>query len=154
MTAPFRRILKAIQLFSDSASLGQHRCNGSGTWAFKVARRVVRNAGVPLADVATFLHGGKCTPGPTGCAGALDQFLDTFAGYCSLSRSQKKTCSVPKISTTELRHLLARELDRQGVSNRPSGEVIATTQLELDGTFTLHSKTSAKNEETMIRFVA
>ena len=51
-----------------------------------------------------------------------------------------------KITTSELRQLLHRELERQGcpitddLANR-----IATEQIELEGTFTLHSKTAAKN---------
>ncbi len=51
-----------------------------------------------------------------------------------------------KVPASETRQLLQRELERQGC---PAAEFlsnqIASEQIELDGTFTLHSKTAAKN---------
>ncbi|MCL4851484.1 MAG: hypothetical protein KJZ78_08870 [Bryobacteraceae bacterium] len=51
-----------------------------------------------------------------------------------------------KITTSELRQMLAREFERQGCprASELAGRV-ATEQIELEGTFILHSKTAAKN---------
>ncbi|MCZ2075738.1 MAG: hypothetical protein LC130_12160 [Bryobacterales bacterium] len=51
-----------------------------------------------------------------------------------------------KITTSELRQLLIRDFERQGCPTTDAlAERIAAGQIELEGTFILHSKTAAKN---------
>src|SRR4029077_17101963 len=61
-------------------------------------------------------------------------------------RTKEDLLPYTKITTSELRQLLVREFERQGC---PAVDTltarIATEQIELQGTFVLHSKTAAKN---------
>ncbi len=120
-------------------------------WAFKVctAGGFEMPAFALADDGYLFLHGGKVYSGSDWMPQDRSiNSLDTSRGLVVRYPVRMKEDLLPytKIPTTELRQLLARELDRQGCFEKDTlAEVIATAQLELEGTFTLHSKTAAKN---------
>ena len=77
--------------------------------------------------------------------------LDTIRGLVVRYPVRMKEDLLPytKIPTSELRQLLARELDRQGCFEKDAlAEVIATTQLELEGTFTCTRRPRPRMGET------
>ena len=118
-------------------------------WAFKVctAGGFEMPAFALADDGYLFLHGGKVYSGSDWMP--QDRTINSLATSRGLVvrypvRMKEDLLPYTKIPTTELRQLLARELDRQGCFEKDTlAEVIATVQLELDGTFILHSKTAA-----------
>lgn len=120
-------------------------------WAFKVctAGGFEMPAFALADDGYLFLHGGKVYSGSDWMP--LDRSINALATSRGLVvrypvRMKEDLLPYTKIPATELRQLLARELDRQGCAGIDAlADVIATAQLELEGTFTLHSKTAAKN---------
>ena len=120
-------------------------------WAFKVctAGGFEMPAFALADDGYLFLHDQKVYSGSDWMPQdrSINQ-LETGRGLVVRYPVRMKEDLLPytKITTSELRQLLDRELERQGcpisddLANR-----IATEQIELEGTFTLHSKTAAKN---------
>src|ERR1700674_4359154 len=102
-------------------------------WAFKVctAGGFEMPAFALADDGYLFLHGGKVYSGSDWMPQDRSiNFLDTIRGLVVRYPVRMKEDLLPytKIPTSELRRLLARELDRQGCSERDTlAEVIATT---------------------------
>jgi hypothetical protein len=120
-------------------------------WAFKVctAGGFEMPAFALADDGYLFMHDGKVYSGSDWIPQDRSvNALTTNQGLVVRYPVRMKEDLLPytKITTSELRQLLAREFGRQGC---PATDVlanrIATEQIELEGTFVLHSKTAAKN---------
>ena len=95
------------------------------------------------------LHDGKVYSGSDWIR--LDHSINALATNRGLVvrypvRMKEDLLPYTKITTSDLRQMLARELEHQGCphASELAGR-IATEQIELEGTFVLHSKTAAKN---------
>jgi hypothetical protein len=120
-------------------------------WAFKVctAGGFEMPAFALADDGYLFVHDGKVYSGSDWMP--QDRSINSLATSRGLVvrypvRMKEDLLPYTKIPQTEVRQLLAREIERDGRSD-PEGlaQVIAAAQLELEGTFVLHSKTAAKN---------
>ncbi|MEZ5399200.1 MAG: hypothetical protein R2729_05985 [Bryobacteraceae bacterium] len=120
-------------------------------WAFKVctAGGFEMPAFALADDGYLFVHGGKVYSGSDWMP--QDRSINSLATERGLIvrypvRMKEDLLPYIKITTSELRQLLTREFDRQGCPVTDAlAERIATEQIELEGTFILHSKTAAKN---------
>jgi hypothetical protein len=120
-------------------------------WAFKVctAGGFEMPAFTLADDGCLFMHAGKVYSGSDWIP--QDRSVNSLATDRGLVvrypvRTKEDLLPYTKITTSELRQLLVREFERQGC---PAVDTlaarIAAEQIELDGTFVLHSKTAAKN---------
>lgn len=120
-------------------------------WAFKVctAGGFEMPAFALADDGYLFVHGGKVYSGSDWMP--QDRSINSLATERGLVvrypvRMKEDLLPYTKITTSELRQLLMREFDRQGCPVTDAlAERISTEQVELEGTFILHSKTAAKN---------
>lgn len=156
-TSVERTVLEAILKADPTGYLVQHPWVNNqlertlAKWAFKVctAGGFEMPAFALADDGYLFLCNGKV------CAGSdwlpLDRAINSLATSRGLVvrypvRMKEDLLPYTKINAAELRQLLIHDLKQQGVPV-PEAVVdqIAQEQLELVGTFTLHSKTAAKN---------
>jgi hypothetical protein len=120
-------------------------------WAFKVctAGGFEMPAFALADDGYLFLADGKVCSGSDWIPQDRSiNALDTSRGLIVRYPVRMKEDLLPytKITTSELRQLLAREIERHGcLETDVLAERIAAEQIELEGTFVLHSKTAAKN---------
>ena len=120
-------------------------------WAFKVctAGGFEMPAFALADDGYLFVHGGKVYSGSDWMP--QDRSINALATDRGLVvrypvRMKEDLLPYTKITTSESRQLLMREFERQGCpATEALAERIAAEQLELEGTFVLHSKTAAKN---------
>lgn len=120
-------------------------------WAFKVctAGGFEMPAFALADDGYLFVHAGKVYSGSDWMP--QERSINSLATDRGLVvrypvRMKEDLLPYTKITTSELRQLLIREFDRQGCPAMDAlAERIATEQIELEGTFILHSKTAAKN---------
>lgn len=120
-------------------------------WAFKVctAGGFEMPAFALTDDGYLLLHNGKVYSGSDWMP--QDRSINALATSRGLVvrypvRMKEDLLPYTKITAPEVRLLLARDLDRQGCPEADTLSArIASEQLELEGTFTLHSKTAAKN---------
>jgi hypothetical protein len=120
-------------------------------WAFKVCTAGgFEMPAFALADDGYLaLHDGKVYSGSDWMP--QDRSISTLATERGLVvrypvRVKEDLLPYTKIPTSELRTLIARDLDRQGCPAMDTlASWIAADQIELEGTFTLHSRTAAKN---------
>ncbi len=120
-------------------------------WAFKVctAGGFEMPAFALADDGYLFLHDGKVYSNSDWIP--QDHSINALATNRGLVvrypvRMKEDLLPYTKITTSELRKVLAREFESQGCpeATELAGR-IATDQIELEGTFVLHSKTAAKN---------
>src|SRR5581483_4783010 len=120
-------------------------------WAFKVctAGGFEMPAFALADDGYLFLHDGKVYSSSDWIP--QDHSINALATNRGLVvrypvRMKEDLLPYTKITTSELRQMLAREFEHQGCprASELAGR-IATEQIELEGTFILHSKTAAKN---------
>ena len=120
-------------------------------WAFKVctAGGFEMPAFTLADDGYLFLHDGKVYSGSDWIQ--QDRSVNPLATDRGLVvrypvRTKEDLLPYTKITTSQLRQLLVREFERQGCSALDNlAARIAAEQIELEGTFVLHSKTAAKN---------
>lgn len=120
-------------------------------WAFKVctAGGFEMPAFALADDGYLLLHNGQVYSGSDWMP--QDRSINALATDRGLVvrypvRMKEDLLPYTKIPPTEARHLLANELARQGCPNAEAlAARVTSMQLELEGTFVLHSKTAAKN---------
>jgi len=120
-------------------------------WAFKVctAGGFEMPAFALADDGYLFVHNGKVYSGSDWMP--QDRSINSLATSRGLVvrypvRMKEDLLPYTKIPQSEVRQLLAREIERDGCPDSDGlAHVIAAAQLELEGTFVLHSKTAAKN---------
>lgn len=156
-TSVERTVLEGILKADPTGYLVQHPWVNSqleralARWAFKVctAGGFTMPAFALADDGYLFAHNGKVYAGSDWIP--LDRSINSLATNRGLVvrypvRMKEDLLPYLKITTSELRQLLAEDLARQVCPDTDRlAARIATEQLELVGTFTLHAKTAAKN---------
>ena len=156
-TSVERTVLEAILKADPTGFLVQHPWVSNqlervlAKWAFKVctAGGFEMPAFALADDGYLFVHGGMVYSGSDWMP--QDRSINALATDRGLVvrypvRMKEDLLPYTKITTSELRQMLTREFERQGCpATAALADRIAKEQIELEGTFLLHSKTAAKN---------